>query len=111
MSDPTLDVYKKDKNVLKFMKKYRYQSSRAMFSDLATLARGFYLEGYNNGLGQHPVIDPNEEIEKEIKPVHLADIVKPNMTPEAHAVVEKAMKDAFDDQIKATSKAEGLKHD
>lgn len=52
-----LDVFKKDKNVLKFMKKYRYQYHNTMFTDLATLVRDAYLEGYHNGLGQYPVTD------------------------------------------------------
>lgn len=52
MSDE-LAIYKKDKNVLKFMRKYRYQYHVTMLPDLARLVRDAYLEGYNNGLGQH----------------------------------------------------------
>lgn len=54
-SEAELDVYKKDKNVLKFMRKYRYQYHVTMLPDLATLVRNAYLEGYHNGLGQHPL--------------------------------------------------------
>lgn len=55
----TSSVFKKDKNVLKFMKKYRYQYHVTMLPDLATLVQNTYLEGYQNGLGQHKVADEN----------------------------------------------------
>ena len=47
-----LSEFKKDKNVLKFMKKYRYQYHVTMLPDLATLVRDAYFDGYHNGVGQ-----------------------------------------------------------
>jgi hypothetical protein len=60
-----IDVFKKDKNVQKFMKKYRYQYAATMLPDLAELVRSAYVEGYNNGLGQHPV--PTEATKEPIR--------------------------------------------
>lgn len=52
-----LREFKKDKHVLKFMRKYRYQYHVTMLPDLALLVKSAYLEGYNNGLHQYPVTD------------------------------------------------------
>lgn len=52
-----LSVYKRDKDIIKFMNKYRYQYHVTMLPDLAMLVRNAYLEGYHNGLGQYPVSD------------------------------------------------------
>lgn len=52
-----LSVFKKDKNVLKFMKKYRYQYHVTMLPDLAELVCSAYQEGYWNGVSQHRVTD------------------------------------------------------
>lgn len=48
---------KSDKRVVKFMKQYRYEYKMTMVTDLAELARSFYLEGYWNGVKQFPLPD------------------------------------------------------
>ena len=53
----TISVFKKDKRVLKFMKKYRYNYGKDMFTDLATLVRDVYQEGYWNGTRLNDVND------------------------------------------------------
>jgi hypothetical protein len=60
-----LEVFKKDKNVVKFMKQYRYFYGKNMLNDLATLVQVAYLEGYNNGLGQHLLEAPDSPKPKE----------------------------------------------
>lgn len=51
----SLETFKKDKGVVKFMKQYRYYYGNTMLNDLATLVQEAYVEGYNNGLGQYPM--------------------------------------------------------
>lgn len=51
--EDTIQELKANKHVQKFMRRYRYQYHVTMLPDLAELAYTFYLEGYNNGLGQH----------------------------------------------------------
>lgn len=53
--EETIKKVKSDKRVQKYMKQYRYNYGVKMLPDLAELAYSFYLEGYNNGLGQYPV--------------------------------------------------------
>lgn len=55
MAGKEIDIFKKDKNVQRFMKKYRYQYHVTMLPDLAELVRNAYVEGYNNGLKQYPI--------------------------------------------------------
>lgn len=57
MSDNTLDIFKKQRDVQKFMREYRYHYHVTMLPDLAELVRNAYVEGYNNGLKQYPVND------------------------------------------------------
>lgn len=59
-----IENIKQDKRIQKFMKDYRYDYKVTMVNDLSELAYSFYLEGYNNGLGQHelePAIVNNGE--------------------------------------------------
>lgn len=60
-----LDVFKKHKNVQKFMAKYRYHYRVTMLPDLAKLVRDAYLEGYNNGLHQYPVTSQPPQTESQ----------------------------------------------
>lgn len=62
-NDDVIKKLKNNKDIKKFMIKYRYMYHRTMVEDLAKLVYNSYLEGYNNGLGQHKIELPVDSVE------------------------------------------------